>query len=212
MTPIEILETDYAEYRGSLHLYDDYLTLERPGGEAYCIDPHDVATAFSTLPLGTGLLPEGCLFWGKQAGQERLGLYLAPQVWPVSVQGEQLTWHIPLPGLVFVGHGTNYNLWALKGGWPEADTELYLAPCPNVYGDRGICQGNAPFPEASVATIRQAVEVFFTSGFNGDLSNGKSKKHRDNVLKLWRELDGKKKYPVKDLVQAGIRLQELANG
>ncbi|GAI75307.1 unnamed protein product, partial [marine sediment metagenome] len=33
--------------------------------------------------------------------------------------------------------------------------------------------------------------------------SGRSKKYPDGLLRLWEELDGKKRYPIKDLVPFG---------
>jgi hypothetical protein len=85
-----------------------------------------------------------------------------------------------------------------------------MAPCPNVHPE-GICRGNAPFPKAAPATIWQAVDVFFESRFNRDLSNGKSKAYPECILDQWRvlhETEGKT-YPLDDLVKTKLTLKDL---
>jgi hypothetical protein len=44
--------------------------------------------------------------------------------------------------------------------------------------------------------------AFFESHFSvtGDTKAGKSRRHPDDVGKLWRELDGRERYPLDDLV------------
>ncbi len=211
-------EHDHAKLRGLLYLYEDCITLEHTGVNQpaeYIVAPADLAAALSGVPRSSGLLPPNCLFHSETNGKQRLGVYVEPQVWTVSVEGKRETWRVPMPPLVFVGHGTDYNLYALKEAkWPGLDARLYHAPCPNVWGSQGVCQGNAPFPVASSETIWRAVEIFFSSGFNTHLSNGKSKAHKNNILRQWQALWQAKAtvYPATDLVDSGLRLKQIAGG
>ena len=170
-----------------------------------------MAATLSGVTLSSGLLPRDSLFWSKKEGQDRLGLYLPPQVWTVSVRDQTLAWRVPLPGLIFIGHGYDYSLWAVTERPTDVNARLYLAPCPNVH--QGICRGNAPFPLAAPATMGQAVDAFFSSRFNRDLSNGKSKTHPDCILDQWQALHeaGVEAYPLDDLVDAHVTLGRLIN-
>ncbi len=204
---------DYSRYQGSLHLYSDAVLLHKHGEEPYCVDPQAVTAALSGINVTAGPLPQGCLWVGRRDGQEYVGVLVPAQVWSVSVTSEAETLKVPLPPLVFFGWGRNYGAYALKGNdWPDRHTSIYHAPCPNVSGQHGVCAGSAAFPVAGLSTIWQAVEVFFESGFNDHLSNGKSRKHGGSVLAMWRELHQAKakKYPVKDLIYYG-QFQEAVN-
>jgi hypothetical protein len=215
-------DDDYARLEARLDLYTDFVVLSKffagEVSEKYVVDPAEVAAALAGIDLGSGLLPENCLFWSKRDGWERLGIYLPPRTWLVTVRNEAQApatgsgraWRIPLPGLVFIGHEYNYSLWAVTDRPADGQTPLYLAPCPNVSLE-GVCRGNAPFPRASTLTIWQAVEVFFSSKFNRDLSNSKSKAYPACVLDQWRALDqaGADTYPVADLVQTRLTLGGL---
>jgi PRTRC genetic system protein B len=205
-------EQDYATLHAQLNFYDDFIEMSRfregQVSRQQIVNPLDVAAALSNLPVTSGVLPPGTLFWERANGRERLGLYLPPQVWVVSVRDEDYldtqgaAWQVPLPGLILVGHHFDYSLWAVKEQPPlTSDTVLYNAPTPNVAAD-GVCRGSAPFPSASAATMLQAAEVFFRSRFNHDLSNKKSKKHPERVLDHWYELNeaGATEYPLDDLV------------
>jgi PRTRC genetic system protein B len=120
---------------------------------------------------------------------------------------------VPMPGLVLVGHGLKYMMYAVKGhgnGWtPPGDTSLFVAPVPNISGS--VCHGNVPFPPATTKTIWQAVNLFFESGFNNHLDNGKSKKYPDSILRMWRVLHRAKatSYPEDDLLPAHKTLKEI---
>lgn len=207
---------DLAGLRGRLDLYDDFILLTRYQEgrpvSRYLVDPLETAVALGGININSGLLPEGCLFWNRKNGQEGVGVYLPPRVWTVAVRGEPQAWRVPLPGLVFAGRGYDYQVWAVMERPTQADQQLYLAPCPNVHPD-GVCRGSAPFPPASPATIWQAVDVFFSSRFNHDLSNQKSRKYPEDVLDHWRELDGTgaEEYPLDDLVGTNVTLRRLMN-
>ncbi len=207
-------EQDYATLHARVDFYDDFLVMSRfrdgKTTRQQVVNPLDLTAALSNLTLSSGLLPPGTLFWNRQHGHERLGLYLPPQLWVVAVREQDYpdnngqAWQVPMPGLIFVGHHYNYSLWAVKEEPPLApDTPLFRAPVSNV-NDEGVCRGNAPFPEAGSSTLLPAVEVFFSSRFNHDLSNGKSQKHPQRVLDHWYELNeaGATAYPLDDLVAA----------
>lgn len=214
---------DYAAIRLRLDCYDDFIVAQKydkgVGKGFYALDPLDVAAALAGLTIGTPLLPPGCLFWQRADGGERLGIYAPPNVWTVHVSaGEKReTLAVPMPGLVWIGRGTGYSLFAVKGAeWPGPDTQLWKAPCPNL-GDQGICRGNVEFPAAGAGTIWPALRLFFESDFNDHLSNGKSKKYPKSVLGMWRalaEADGVhpelvEGWPEEDLVSAETTLGKV---
>lgn len=209
-------EDDYAALQIRLDFFEDFVLLSKFSGgqvtQQYPVDPAEVAAALAGLSLNSGLLPRETLFWSKLHGQERLGIYLPPQVWPVTVRGETLAWRVPLPGLIFVGHEYDYSVWAVSERPTDHATPLYLAPCPNVHPE-GVCRGNAPFPRASAATIWQAVDIFFSSRFNRDLSNQKSQAFPDCILDQWQVLHEAETetYPVEDMIQTNLTLGRLIN-
>ncbi|GAB4430156.1 MAG: hypothetical protein Kow0031_10940 [Anaerolineae bacterium] len=205
-------EQDYATLHARIDFYDDFLVMSRfrdgKTTRQQVVNPVDLTTALSSLSISSGLLPPGTLFWSRAQGHERLGLYLPPQVWVVSVRQQDYpdsdgeAWQIPLPGLIFVGHNYNYSLWAVKDDPPlTPKTELFRAPTPNVSAE-GVCRGSAPFPPAGATTMLAAAEVFFGSRFNHDLSDNKSRQHPLRVLDHWYELNqaGATEYPLDDLV------------
>ncbi|RMG72447.1 MAG: hypothetical protein D6722_05410 [Bacteroidetes bacterium] len=215
-------EPDYAHLVGRLDVYNDFIVFSRfrdgKPQEQYLVDPVEVAIALGGISLGSGLLPPNTLFWGRQNGYVRLGIYLPPRVWPLSIRAADVAadgraWRVPLPGLLFVGHNYDYNLYAVADTPPLGpDTPLFVAPCPNIFPE-GVCRGSAPFPPASPGTISQAVEAFFGSRFNHDLGRNKSKKHPERILDQWAELEqaGAEEYPLDDLVPTNLTLRKLAD-
>jgi hypothetical protein len=211
---LEWAEDDYAHLKGRLDLYTDFIVLSKFSqgevAEQYIVDPAEVAAALAGINLNSGLLPERCLFWSKKDGYDRLGVYVPPRVWHVSVRGQEQAWRAPLPGLVFVGCEYDYCLWAVAEAPTDRRVQLFLAPCPNVH-PKGVCLGNAPFPRAGPATIWQAVDVFFSSKFNRDLSDQKSRAYPKCVLDQWQALHqaGAERYPLADLVGTNLNLGRL---
>lgn len=180
----------------------------------------DLVGACSQVHLRSGLLPPDVLFWRQRGDQTLLGVYVAAQRWRVQVEmtsGVALTdnaaltaGHIPLPPLLFVGQGTAYHIFAVRRRPLDEWEPLYAAPCPNVHSDGGICQGNTPFPVCAAESIHLALRLFLEgSAFNGHLSQGKSVREGEDVRRLWAKLDGRRRFPVGELVAMGRHLRDL---
>jgi len=190
-----------------LDVFEESLVLTRYGRDGqpascYEVDPGDLASAFSGIPISTGLLPPHCLWYGRAGGETAVGIYAAPRKAELTVaRGEsRRSYRVPLPGLIFCGLGTSYRVYALRDLRVEAATPLYHAPFPNVYPEGRICPGTVQFPPCDGDTIWLAFSLFLDSEFNQDLRQGKSLRHMDDVTALWADLDGRPRYPRKDLV------------
>jgi len=209
--PVGALPADaYQSLVARVDIFDEAIVYTRFGqdGEArggHQVSPADLAAALSGVPVATGLLPQGTLFYSRHAGGVRMGLYLPPRVHRLAVQQgrKRARLNVPLPPLVFVGDGSTYSVFAVKQ-YPVATERLYKAPLPNVYGDGKICPGNVPFPACSPATIRKAADLFLSSDFNTDLAGMRSQSHGENVLEMWQALHetGAETYPLDDLLKA----------
>lgn len=174
----------------------------------YPISVHDVVSACTNVELSSGLLPPNTLFWKQQANQSVLGVYIPARRW--QVQTEERHYHIPMPPFVFVGNGSTYRIFAVKKRPLSEADRLYHAPCPNVYTTGGICQGSTPFPTCSPQTIQQALQLFMEGSlFNSDLSRDKCKSYSEDVRQLWEELNGRRRFPLSELVPTQIALWNL---
>ena len=133
----------------------------------------DVASAFDAIGLSTGLLAEHTLFHQNVHGTPRIGVWLPPSKRTLTFSGRKPeSFAVPLPGLVFVGQGVRYWVYAASERPAALAARLYHTPLPNVYASGVICPGNVKFPKASPATITLAVAAFFESDFTGDLGQG----------------------------------------
>lgn len=170
------------------------------------------ALATGPTDVSSGLLPHNCLFWSRNNGAERLGIYVKPSFWTVKVEdNESLT--IPFPGFVFIGQGQHYNIYAVKLPPTNLRSVLYNFPASNI--DCGkICTGYDVFPIASSTTIWDAIYVFFGNRFGQGHNNGKSVKYTDDIFDRWSQLSATEAefYPVGDLVASGKTLADIIGG
>ena len=162
-----------------------------------------IANAFTQhLGFSSGLLPEETLWWSQGETGQVVALWRPPQVWSVALQREAFKpparLRIPMPGLVFVcSPGRAPWVYAALGRPTDPEQRLFRAPTFNVFSDGRVCPGSHRFSEEA----RLIPEGFFQSFFSltGDTRN-RSKKHPDNLIALWEELDGKTEYATEDLV------------
>ena len=175
----------------------------------YPVAVADVAAAFNSFGASTGLLPADTLFWQHTGQGDRLALWLPPARRTLRFGGHIAPLTLALPGLVFVGRGRSYWLYAALRR-PEQGDRLYRAPLPNVHGHNGsICQGSVKFPSCSVATIRAAADLFWESEFNYDLLDGNLV--GDNPVKVLRSLSKAKAFPREKLAPS-ITVNQLLGG
>ena len=140
--------------------------------------------------------------WNQGETGQVVALWRPPQVWSVALQREAFKpparLRLPMPGLVFVcSPGRAPWVYAATSRPTDAEQRLFRAPAFNVFRDGRVCPGSHKFPEE----VGLIPESFFQSYFSltGD-SRDRSKKHADNLIALWEELDGKTEYPMEDLV------------
>jgi hypothetical protein len=195
-----------------LDFFDTAVILSRweENGQAttYPVAVEDVVSACTEIRLGSGFLPPNTLFWKQQAHKTTLGIYVPGRRWRVRVGKKRL--RIPMPPLIFVGSGRAYSLYAVKTRPLDGRIPLYHAPCPNVFGDGRICPGTTPFPACSAGAIEEALTLFWEGSlFNSHLSRDKCQSQPADVRKLWQKLDGRKRFPLSELIPAQKTLQSL---
>ena len=106
-----------------------------------------------------------------------------------------------MPGLIFLcSPGRPPRIFAAKKRPRDAHQVIYHAPLFNVFGDGRTCAGTHKYP----GDAEEIPESFFTSFFTREaIYGGRSKKYPKDLLQLWEELDGQKRYPLGDLVPVG---------
>lgn len=168
------------------------------------VDAMEVAHALNnTLSIGTGLLPDNTLWWENDASGPIWALYVEEGIRKVALQTdiakpvERL--NIPLPPLIFLCRpGVAPWVLAVKKKPTKETDQTYHAPLANVFNNARTCPGNNKYPDRPA----DIVESFFISFFS-EAANlyGRSLRHPKNIIDLWRELDGKKQFPMNNLVE-----------
>lgn len=205
----ESLEIPPDELKCRLDFYQDSIILyllDKGVITTRTVSARDVALALlREVPLRSGILPEGTLWWGQGKEGVEVALWRPPRVWPVALVTEAFKppkrLKLPMPGLIFVcSPGRPPRVYAAKKRPTTPENTIYHAPLFNIFRDGRTCPGTHKFPEK----IEEIPESFFTSFFSPEADiRGRSKKYPDDLLKLWRELDGKERYPLRDLVPLG---------
>lgn len=185
-----------------------WITRHGPSGEALLTYParmQDISNAFNRFGACTGLLSADTLFWSSTGGVLRVGIWIEPGKHDILLRGkklERLT--LPLPGLVFIGEGCQYSVYAATQRPAETTDLLYHCPLPNVHENGQICQGNVKFPRCAPDAMTEAIRLFFGSEFNYDLA-GK------DLIDLLRSLNRRRAFPEKSLRRYGAIGDVIAN-
>lgn len=170
------------------------------------VSARDIAMAMlREIPLTSGLLPPSALWWSQSRDGPEVALWRPPRVWPVALVAEPLKpphrLRLPMPGLIFVCRPASApRVYAATKRPRSLESAIYHAPLFNLFTDGRSCPGTHKYPE----NIDEIPESFFASFFSPTgVDSNRSRKYPGNLMNLWRELDGKKRYPVRDLVQFG---------
>lgn len=161
-----------------------------------------------------------CLVRHGQCGCKDWAVAFLPKSnYLLQVNNEQLK--VPMPSLIFMGIDRDYFVWAVRETNFDASSRVYRAPLPNVNTvDGKVCFGNVKVPTANLHTIEDAWPLFFDSNFNGDYTDGKSRRFSQNILSQLKLLhtkgnEGKRcRYPLADLVaigRTGITIDDLVS-
>ena len=205
----EGLEVPPDELRARLDFYHDsiiFFLLDEGIITTKVVSARDITLALlREVPLGSGLLPEGALWWAQGKKGVEVALWRPPRVWPAALQTEPFKpprrFKLPMPGLIFIcSPGKPPKVYAAKRRPASPEDTIYHAPLFNVFIDGRTCPGTHKYPE----DLGELPESFFTSFFTATADyRGRSKKYPDDLLRLWEELDGKRRYPLRDLVSLG---------
>lgn len=166
------------------------------------VSPDVIRAAFTQIPIDSGFLPSGTVRWGSYSQGNWVVKFIPPQQTSIFLAdtSKPNALRIPLPGLVFLGIGYRYFLWAVKTREFEPQAGVFHAPFPNINADGSICFGSNRVPKCSSTTLESAWQLFLSSPFNGDSATGKSKLNPNDVQKQLRAITSKRRYPLRDLV------------
>ncbi len=132
--------------------------------------------------------------------------YHAPTVVKITIvraHDASQTLTIPIPATVMLvkPDERKAHLWAVDMDVRlRPDASAFRAPFPNLHNDGAVCWGSAGFPAVSLEDPEAPWRAFFASAFNRDLSEGKCVSFPGNILGLLETLDGKRRFPMKELL------------
>lgn len=170
------------------------------------VDALDVAHALaSDLSFGSGLLPDDTLWWQTTRTGPYIALYVKPKVWRLALQVSMTQppqrFNVPLPGFIFLcAPGEPPWVFAVRKKPTKTTDTVYKAPLANIFENGRSCPGSNKYP----IRVADIVEWFFVSFFTAAANlQGRSLKYPNNIIQLWKSLDGKKTFPLDDLVKHG---------
>ncbi len=108
----------------------------------------------------------------------------------------------PHPPLVFAVMHHRLHVWALATNRrPTPQTELHIAPYWNTSENGAVCRGDMPVPRTvELDSLAQWSEAYFHSRFTHSNLGRHLCRHPEGFLGMWRDLAGKKVFPVEYLV------------
>jgi hypothetical protein len=175
------------------------------------VDIAEVARGLSAgVSLASGILPgddagPNTLFWARSSGSTRLGVWVGPRIWRLTLRssdpgGKDRRLRLAFPGLVFICRPDASGAYVFAAAKRPRNPEdvLHQCPAPNVFASGRICPGDHAF-------VRDPLKLpaeFFLSKFRltGDTRGGKSRKFPDDISRLWDELGNQDTFPCEDLV------------
>lgn len=116
---------------------------------------------------------------------------------------------VPLPPLILLGKGREYYLWAAASAHTTANTNLAVAPLPNV-GSGKICFGKNEVPETHPSTLRDVWKLIFDTPFNADHVSERCLSEPQDVRELlWKLAAAKdKKFPKSELLLSSTTIDD----
>lgn len=196
------------ELRARVDIYGQAIVLSRYQGfhtTTKVVSGNDIIAALMRdVPVNSGLLVEGALWWAHTRDGPLTALYRPPTTTRVALQTRATEtpqrFTLPTPPLVFLCTPARApSCYAVRERPTSPKDPIYAAPYFNVFDSGLTCQGSQKYP----IDIRDAIDAFFTSFFSPVEGSRKSVKHPTHLLDLWKELDGQEAYPMPDLVQMG---------
>ena len=190
----------------------------------YAIDPRSLTNMFSVKDPppperkhSTGILLPSTVCMTMAGDNKIIVDYREPQITGIWFSGNPQPLLVPLPGLLLIRkRNSYYSMYAVKERPADMKCKLYEVPLVHAtHGD--MCWGNVQIePEENPNSLANAWAAFLGSAFNNHGIEGKSKrkKYKQDIRALLIDLDKRKakKYPISDLVEMRITLEDAVAG
>src|SRR5918911_638969 len=112
---------------------------------------------YEPVSLASGILPgdeagPNTLFWARSNGATRLGIWVGPRLWRLTLRspepgGKDRRLRLPFPGLLFIARpdASGAYVFAAPRRPRTLDDPLHHCPAPNVFANGKICPGDHAF-------------------------------------------------------------------
>lgn len=116
---------------------------------------------------------------------------------------------VPLPPLILLGKGREYYLWASASSHTSANTNLAVAPLPNI-GSGKICFGKNEVPKTHPSTLSEVWKLIFDTPFNADHTSERCLSEPKDVRELLGKLAAEKakKFPKSELLVSSTTIDD----
>lgn len=148
-------------------------------------------------------LPENVLIWSQPQvawwEPERLrAMFFSPESDGKTLNGKLY----PHPPLLFAVRDRHLFVWALaENARPTPQTRLHVAPYWNTSEAGSVCHGSMVTPRTVEAeTLAAWSEAYFGSRFTHSNLGRDLCRHREGFLGMWRDLAGKRNFPIEYLI------------
>lgn len=163
-----------------------------------------VARAFRKVHTDTGWLGRRVLRYREAPEGDAILSYEPAGIRKISVVLSDkgfVELSVPWPPLILLGKGRDYYLWAAGSSRISVNTNLAVAPLPNV-GSGKICFGKNEVPETHPSILSDVWKLIFDTPFNADHASERCHSEPQDVRELLWKLaaDKVKKFPKSELL------------
>ena len=171
-----------------------------------------VARAFRRVHTDTGWLGKRVLRYREAPEGNAILSYEPSAIRKITVafaDKGMVDLSVPLPPLILLGKGQEYYLWAAASSHISANTNIAVAPLPNI-GSSRICFGKNEVPETHPSTLGEVWRLIFDTPFNADHINERCHSESQDVRNLLWKLaaDKVKKFPKSELILSSTTIED----
>jgi PRTRC genetic system protein B len=148
-------------------------------------------------------LPTHVLMWSRRLAAWWEPASVRPMFFSPDSDGKTLDGKLyPHPALVFAVRDEHLYVWALaENTRPTPATQLHQAPYWNTSENGAVCHGSMQTPRSlEVDRLSQWSDAYFGSQFTHSNLHRSLCRHPEGFLGMWRDLAGRKQFPVEYLV------------
>ena len=148
-------------------------------------------------------LPEHVLIWCRRLVAWWEPARVRPMFFSPESDGKTLDGKLyPHPPLLFAIRDRHLFVWAFsEDARPKPNSPLLQAPYWNTSADGAVCHGSMATPaQIEAERLAQWSEAYFGSRFTHSNLGRTLCRHPEGFLSLWRDLAGRKRFPIEYLI------------